>query len=121
MEMVASLGRWQVRLMRELRLLKSRSPAPRLAWYLVSLTHTESGEATVVLPHPKQVIAKRVGVAPESLSRALARFSDLGVETEGTRIRIRDVARLRRFGTGETGARSSGGLEESQGPCGPAA
>lgn len=121
MAMVASLGRWQVRLMRELRLLKSRSPAQRLAWYLVSLTETESGEATVVLPHPKHLIAMRIGIASESLSRALARFSDLGVETHGSRVRIRDVERLRRFGNGETDTEASGGLDKDQGLCGPAA
>ena len=114
MEMVASLGRWQARLMSELWLLKFRTPAQRLAWYLASLTDVESGPATVTLPYRKHVIAKRIGIASESLSRAFARFVDEGVETDGTRILIHDVARLRRFGAG-----GSAGIDKDQGLCGP--
>jgi len=97
MQMLGSLSRWQLRLMTELRQLKGLTPAQRLAWYLLGLTDATEGSASVPLPYRKSVIASRIGITPESFSRALARLRRLGIESRGQQIEIVDVAALRDF------------------------
>jgi len=97
LKMLASMGRWQLRLMGELWQLKAQSPAQRLACYIVNLTPAETGPATVKLPYPKSLIASRIGVTPESLSRALSRLAELGVQNQGDVMLIESIERLRRF------------------------
>ena len=77
------LGRWQLRLMTELRQLKAHTPAQRLGWYLLRLADASTGAARIKLPYRKSIIAGRIGITPESLSRALARLAEFGVETLG--------------------------------------
>jgi CRP-like cAMP-binding protein len=62
----------------------------RLAAYLGSL-----GEETVCLPAPKAVIASRLGMTKETLSRLLRTFMDQGlIKVAKREIRILDPARL---------------------------
>jgi CRP-like cAMP-binding protein len=96
LKMLASLGRWQLHLMAELRELKARTPIERLSAYLLELADAEGGEAVIKLPYPKNVIASRIGITSESLSRVLARLAELGVRTEGNTLTIADVAAFRR-------------------------
>lgn len=97
LQMFTSLGRWQLLLMGELWQLKAQTPAQRLAWTLLKLTTAGSGPATITLRDPKSIVAARIGITPESLSRALTRLSDLGVETRGNEITIARIEDLRRF------------------------
>lgn len=97
LRMLASLNRWQLRLMAELQQLKCRSPAQRLAWHLLALVDQAGGATTVFLPYRKGVIAGRIGITPESLSRALARLNPIGIESSGNTVHIRDTEALRRF------------------------
>jgi CRP-like cAMP-binding protein len=97
LKMLASVGRWQLRLMGELYHLKAQTPAQRLAWYILQLTDAQSGSVTVKLPYRKSLIASRIGIAPESLSRAMARLGELGVESRGDRVTIGDVEKLLGF------------------------
>ncbi|CAO3433131.1 cyclic nucleotide-binding domain-containing protein [Azospirillum doebereinerae] len=92
--MLGSLLRWERRLAGEVRRLCSRSPLERVAELLVSLTPQVSGETVVVLPMKKLVIASRLGMEPETLSRVLARLREFGVHTQGRTVRVEDVARL---------------------------
>lgn len=94
---LASLCRWQLLLMAEIRRLKAQAPAQRLAWFLVSLAGDQSGTAVVRLPFRKAIIAGRIGITPESLSRALARLAELGVESKGDLVTLGDVEALRQF------------------------
>ncbi len=95
--MLSSLCRWQLHLLAEIRRLKGQSPAQRLAWFLVSLAEGADETAVVRLPYRKSIIAGRIGITPESLSRALARLADLGVESKGDVVALRDIPALRRF------------------------
>lgn len=97
LQILASLGRWQLHLMGELWQLKAHTPAQRLAYFLVLLSDKERGPASIELPYPKGVIARRIGITPESLSRALARLNKLGVETHAARVTIEDIGLVRRF------------------------
>lgn len=78
--------------------LKLQSTTSRLAGYLITLTGAEEGLVSVSLPCEKQFLAERLGMKPESLSRAFAKLRPLGVHSgRMDDIRIDDVAALRRF------------------------
>lgn len=87
-------------LLNEIIQLKTQSPAQRLGTFFLSLVSGQEG-AQVALPYDKNVIAARVGMKPESLSRALGRLRDLGVECQKNSLSVADVDRLRRFCEGQ--------------------
>lgn len=80
--------------------LKTQSPAQRLGAFFLSLVQMNEG-GEVALPYDKHVIAARVGMKPESLSRALIRLRDLGVDCQKSSLLVADVDRLRRFCEGQ--------------------
>jgi CRP-like cAMP-binding protein len=96
-KLLAGLSQWQSRLVHEITELKSKSPSQRLASFLLGLAATAGGHDRVRLPLTKAVLASRIGIAPESLSRALARLKAVGVETHGREVVIADVDALRRL------------------------
>lgn len=114
--MLAALYRWNRQLGRERKALKAQNPAQRVAWFLLSLASDgDSAEAplreiTVALPYKKSVIASRLGMEPESLSRVFARLREHGVDAKGKGVAIADMDRLRRF------CRSAGDAARAAGP-----
>lgn len=104
--LLAGLSRWQHRMIHEISELKSKSPGQRLASFLLALARDaarDSGHAAgrvhtqVRLPITKAVLASRIGIAPESLSRALGRLKAVGVESHGREVVLTDLAALRRL------------------------
>ncbi|MGE5545742.1 MAG: Crp/Fnr family transcriptional regulator [Solirubrobacterales bacterium] len=95
--LLAGLSRRQMHMIREISELKSKSPGQRLASFLLVLAHGAEGQAQVRLPITKAVLASRIGIAPESLSRALARLKAVGVESHGREMVITDLEALRRL------------------------
>lgn len=93
--LLASLARWQRRLMSEIADLKGRSPVQRLGSFLLALAEGQAGE--VRLPLTKSELASRIGVTPESLSRAFSRLKPVGVTSRGRTFAIADRDALRRF------------------------
>jgi len=88
-------------LLHEIIKLKTQSPAQRLGAFFLSLAEeAEDGDA-VQLPYDKNLIAARVGMKPESLSRALVRLREIGVESEKRELIVNDISALRDF-CGET-------------------
>lgn len=100
-QMLSALSRWQRHLMIEIAELKSKSPVQRLGAFLLHLAGADDvamgGAVEVRLPITKTVLASRIGIAPESLSRAIARLRSVGVESRGRDLIITDIAALRRF------------------------
>lgn len=72
------------------------SAPQRVADFLIRLCPTREGPFTVELPYEKALIASRLGMKPESLSRALSKLRPLGVSVERERS-IVDVDLLVRF------------------------
>ncbi|MBI5163831.1 MAG: cyclic nucleotide-binding domain-containing protein [Magnetospirillum sp.] len=95
--MLAALTRWHQRLAGEIWHLKELPPWQRVAEFLLALTDARDGQTVVSLPFNKEVLASRVGIRRESLSRVLARLRDLGIRTEGNAVHIDDVGSLRRL------------------------
>jgi len=78
--------------------LQVKTAPQRLASFLLELVPTGSDSAIVTLPYDKALLAARLGMTPESLSRALARLRRENIQSgRGPDIEIRDVARLREF------------------------
>jgi CRP-like cAMP-binding protein len=75
-----------------------RSSTQRVIGYLLQQCPEEGGATEISLPAPKQVIASRLNLTPETLSRI---FHDLTtanlIQVHGRLIAIPDVERLRQF------------------------
>lgn len=95
--LLSGLSGWQRKLIHEITELKSKSPGQRLASFLLALAKGAEGSAQVRLPITKTVLASRIGIAPESLSRALARLKTVGVESHGREVVLTDLDALRRW------------------------
>lgn len=81
----------------EIDTLGLHSATRRLARYLAATCPAEHNE--FVLPVPKQALAARLSLQPETLSRAIGRLSEQAVlEVTGHRIRILDRATLEELG-----------------------
>jgi CRP-like cAMP-binding protein len=76
--------------------LKAQTGAQRVAEFLLSLAPAAGhGPATVELPYDKSLLAGRLGMKPESLSRAFGRLRAHGVSVDHARVTIADPSRLR--------------------------
>lgn len=84
-------------LVRELKTLKLKSTPQRLALYLLSRTVKRGGTTVLWLPYTKSLIAARIGIRPETLSRAFSALRQHGVRVEGVRVVIEDVSALAEF------------------------
>ncbi|KUF10938.1 Crp/Fnr family transcriptional regulator [Pseudoponticoccus marisrubri] len=77
--------------------LKARTGAQRVAEFLLELAECEEGACEVTLPYDKVLIAGRLGMKPESLSRAFSRLREHGVTIRQNHATIRDVGALRDY------------------------
>jgi CRP-like cAMP-binding protein len=89
------------RLVQEIEHLKAQSGIQRVAAFLASLCPSGPGPHTITLPYDKTLIAGRLGLKPESLSRAFAKLRRVGVEVRASHVVVRDVGKLRYLATNE--------------------
>jgi CRP/FNR family transcriptional regulator, transcriptional activator FtrB len=95
--MIASLSRQYRTMLKQVKDLKLRTSTQRLGCYLLALAEENGNDGMVELPHDKRLIAARLGMTPESLSRAFSALRKMGVEVRGHRIRMVDVGKLRHY------------------------
>jgi CRP-like cAMP-binding protein len=81
----------------QIEALKAQTGAQRVAEFLLELAPCRTGACEVTLPYDKVLIAGRLGMKPESLSRAFARLKDQGVTVKANTAVIQDVAGLRDY------------------------
>lgn len=84
-------------LVAQIEALKAQTGAQRVAEFLLQLADCTSGSCEVVLPYDKVLIAGRLGMKPESLSRAFARLKDQGVTIKHNVASIADLDALRDY------------------------
>ena len=102
LEMLRSMRRWELLLLEEIRQVKTKSPLQRLAGFMLSLCGEREGEVTVRLPVRKTLLAQKLGIKPETLSRNLQRLAASGVTSTGDTVNIPDTAILLRIFRGES-------------------
>lgn len=102
--MLAATSQHLHMLVQQIEQLKAHTGAQRVAEFLSSLAPVWTGSCTIDLPYDKSLIAGRLGMKPESLSRAFARLRDVGVQVRQNTAAIQDVVRLREFASEERGA-----------------
>lgn len=88
-------GHWRL-LVRQIKSLKLHSAAERLATYLVIRTDAREGAATIRLDEELRIVASRLGMTPESLSRAFTALRPHGVASRGRSVTVDDIGALRR-------------------------
>ena len=95
--MMAGMSARLHKLVNEIDRLTLMKGADRLLQYLLDHSDPdETGRQRVEWEAPKQVIASRIGVKPETLSRLLHKLTDQGcIELQGQVLYIRDAERLR--------------------------
>ncbi len=100
----------------EIERLKAQSAPQRIADFFLKQAAAQSGSAEIALPYEKALIANRLGMKPESFSRALGKLEALGVTVDRESVGISDVARLAAF-VDNRRKRVAG--EELMSRCGP--
>jgi CRP-like cAMP-binding protein len=95
--LLAAMSARMHKLVNDIDRLTLMKGADRLLQYLLDHSDPdETGRHKVELEAPKQVIASRIGVKPETFSRLLHKLTDLGcVEVEGNILYIRDPEAMR--------------------------
>lgn len=92
--MLASASRHLKLLVEQIEEIKILSGPRRIADFLVRLCPEPDGACVVELPYEKTLIANRLGMKPESFSRALAKLRPLGVTVDRSNVAISDVDAL---------------------------
>lgn len=95
LKVMAAMARRLQDLVSQLENVSSRSTVQRLTLFILRLCEGETGDCRIELPLDKNLIAARLGMQPETLSRCLAKLRSAGVEADGHGLRVHDVARLR--------------------------
>lgn len=91
-------------LVAQIEQLKAQSGTQRVAEFLLELCPDDSEAATVTLPYDKTLIAGRLGMKPESLSRAFSRLKAHGVVVRHASAAIASTSVLRQLITEDPGA-----------------
>lgn len=81
----------------QLEQIKSQTGAQRVAEFILDLCPVEKGSCVVTLPYDKVLIAGRLGMKPESLSRAFSKLRPVGLRIARNHASIDDVEKLRDY------------------------
>ena len=92
--MIANMSRKLHFLVRQVEQLSHRTTKQRVAAFLLTLADRTHGPAKIHLPLDKHLIAARLGMQPESFSRALAKLRGHGIECIGDEVTIESCQSL---------------------------
>lgn len=93
--MIASTSQHLHQLVQRVEQLSAQSGLQRVAEFLSSLCPCLDGPCTISLPYDKSLIAGRLGLKPESLSRVFAKLRSIGVDVRASHVVVNEVAQLR--------------------------
>jgi CRP-like cAMP-binding protein len=86
--MIASTSQHMQHLVQQVEQLKAQTGVQRLAEFLASLCPSDGAKCTIALPYDKSLIAGRLGLKPETLSRDFAKLKSLGVDVRASHVVI---------------------------------
>jgi CRP-like cAMP-binding protein len=102
--MIASISQRMHQLVQQIEQLKAQSGVQRVAEFLASLSLAEQGCCALALPYDKLLIARQLGLKPESLSRAFAKLRTIGVMIDASQVEVKDIAKLRQLANDDRSA-----------------
>ena len=102
--MIASTSQHLHHLVQQVEQLKAQSGVQRVAEFLASLAPVDHGSCVIALPYDKVLIAARLGLKPESLSRAFAKLRSIGVAVHASHVAVSDIGKLRQLAADERAA-----------------
>lgn len=97
LNMLASISCHVQYLGQQLEQLQAKSASQRVGNFLLPLIREPNRSAIVQLPYDKSLIAARLGMKPETFSRALAKLRQIGVRTEGSAVVVPKPIELLRY------------------------
>ncbi len=97
MRMLATMAIRLKHLVNEIEQIKARTSIQRVAHFLLGFCSEDSISAVIELPYEKNLIATRLGIKPESLSRVLNQLRGYGVQCVKNKIVISDTNSLKRI------------------------
>jgi CRP-like cAMP-binding protein len=95
--MLASASHHLKFLVEQIEQIKLLSAPKRIALFLVEECRSKRGRCVVELPYEKLLIASRLGMKPESFSRAIGKLRAHGVHVRNEQVTIECVERLVEF------------------------
>jgi CRP/FNR family transcriptional regulator, dissimilatory nitrate respiration regulator len=102
--MIASTAQHIHNLVQQVEQLKAQTGVQRVAEFLAALCPVGGGKCTIALPYDKALIAGRLGLKPETLSRAFATLRSVGVDVRASHVVVRDPQRLHRLASDDRGS-----------------
>ncbi|WP_198662911.1 MULTISPECIES: Crp/Fnr family transcriptional regulator [Cohaesibacter] len=95
--MLASTSQHLHMLIQQIEQLKAQTGVQRVAEFLLDQTSSRVGSCMVQLPYDKALIAGRLGIKPESLSRAFKRLREHGVDIQQNHAVIDELRALQKL------------------------
>ncbi len=95
--MLASSSHHLKALIEQIEQMKRMTGPQRLADFLLRLCPCNTGPCKINLPYEKALIANRLGMKPESLSRALTKLKPIGITVDRDSVQIEDVRKISQF------------------------
>ncbi len=95
--MLASTSRHLHALVSQIEELKAHTGVQRVAHFLISLAPIQSGPCAIAIPYDKSLLAGKLGMKPESLSRAFQRLKPCGLSIRRDMAIVNDIASLHEF------------------------
>ncbi|HHK74035.1 MAG TPA: Crp/Fnr family transcriptional regulator [Rhizobiales bacterium] len=95
--LLASMSHHMKNLTDQVAQMKLYHGPERVALFLLRLCPLPEGPAVISLPYEKSLVAARLGMQPESLSRALSKLRDIGVTVNQGHVVVNDVAKLAKY------------------------
>tara|TARA_R110002124_G_scaffold149220_1_gene314934 strand:- start:73344 stop:74048 length:705 start_codon:yes stop_codon:yes gene_type:complete len=96
LNMLNHMARYRAQQDKEIEHLSIQNASQRIGCFLLSLAKQDSvGATTIRLPYDKTLVASRLGMQPETFSRALAKLRDkTGIQVNGATINVDNLKQL---------------------------
>jgi len=86
-----------IRLQKELEHVKVQSAPQRIGCFILGSCNKSNGSAKFELPFEKGLIAAKLGMKPETFSRALNELKAQGVKVDGKKVEVKSIEHLSAF------------------------
>lgn len=99
LQMLSSMAHYRKQQDQELEHLTLQNAPQRIGCFLLRLTdQTQKGAITIHLPYDKTLVASRLGMQPETFSRALSKLKDAtGIKIKGATVELDSLEQLSHF------------------------